>query len=107
VTRFLVLWRQNPVAPASKSLSEALELNEKIFAAMDSLIEKGEVEEIGPFQDGISGYAILKGEPADVYRNVSMFLPYFHCEVHAIVPYEKVKEISISQLKAQIAAAQK
>jgi len=78
VARFLVIWHQNPVAPSPTDPSEAAKLNEKIFAAMDDLVKKGEVEEIGPFSDGISGYAILKGDPTDVYRNVSMFLPYFH-----------------------------
>ena len=104
MARYLILWQQNPVAPSPADLSEALKLNEKIFAGVDDLLKKGEIEEIGFFQDATSGYAILKGEATDVFRNVNMFLPYFLCEVNEIIPYKTGKEITMAQLKAQIAA---
>jgi len=107
VARFLALWRINPVAPFPTDPSKALELDEKMWAWMDGLMKKGEVEEFGAFPDGYSGYAIGKGETVDVYRNVSTFHPYFLAEVHEIIPYEKIKEISRALLKAQIAAAKK
>jgi len=107
VARFLVLWRVNPIAPFPTDPSKALELDEKVWAAIDGLIKKGEVEEFGVFPDGYSGYAIGKGESVDVYRDVTMFHPYFLAEVHEIIPLEKQKEIVRALLKAQIAAAQK
>ena len=107
MARFLVLWRTNPVAPWPTDPSEALELNEKMFAAIDDLIKKGEVKEFGYFPDGTSGYAIGEGEATDAFRNVSMFQPYILGEVHGIIPYEKGKEITIALLKARIAAAKK
>ena len=107
MARFLVLWRVNPIAPWPTDPSKALELEEKVWAAIDGLMKKGEVEEFGIFPDGWSGYAIGKGETVDAYRNVIMFHPYFLAEVHEIIPYEKMKEIDRALLKAQIAAAKK
>ena len=107
MARFLVLWRVNPIAPFPTDPSKTLELDEKIWAALDGLMKKGEVEEFGVFVDGYSGYAIGKGETVDVYRDVTMFHPYFLAEVHEIIPLEKQKEIIRALLKAQIAAAKK
>jgi len=107
LARFLVLWRINPIAPFPTDPSKKLELNEKMWAGMDGLMKKGEIEDYGVFPDGYSGYAISKGETVDVYRDVLMFHPYFLIEVHEIIPYEKQKEIIRAVLKAQIAAAKK
>jgi len=96
----LTLWRMNPAAAWPTDPSEALKLNEKMFAAIDEAIKKGGVEEFGFFPDGASGYGIGKGEAADAFRSVSMFVPYILCEVHEIIPYEKGKEITIALLKA-------
>ena len=105
MARFLVLWRQNPVAPWPTDPSEVLKLYERMFATMDDLIKKGEIEEFGFFPDANSGYVIGKGESTDVFRRVNMFLPYILCEVHEIIPYEKGKEIERAVLKAKIEAA--
>ena len=107
MARFLVLWRVNPTAPFPTDPSKDLELNEKMWAAIDGLMKKGDVEEFGVFPDGYSGYGIGKGETVDAYRNVSMFHPYFLSEVHEIIPYEKQKEIIRALYKAKIAAAKK
>jgi len=107
VARYLILWRMNPVASTPTDPSEGLKLNEMMFAAIDDLITRGEVEEFGFFPDGLSGYAIGKGEAIDAFRNVSMFLPYVHSEVHEIIPYEKGKETSIALMKAMIELAKK
>jgi len=107
VARFLVLWRTNPAAPWPREPSEYLKLDEKMFAAIDGLIKRGEVKEFGFFLDGTSGYGIGEGESTDTFRSVSMFSPYILSEVHEIIPYEKGKEITIALLKAQIAAAKK
>ena len=102
MTRYLVLWRQNPVAPTPTDPSEALKLNEMMFAGVENLMERGEVEEFGFFPDGLSGYAIGKGEAIDTFRNVSMFLPYMHCEVHEIIPYKEGKETTMAVTKTMI-----
>ena len=107
MARYLCMWRVNPVAPTPADLSEGLKLNEMLFAAMDDLIKRGEVEEFGWFPDGTSGYVIGKGEATDMFRSIRMFLPHIINEVHEIIPYEKGKEILRAVLKAQIAAAKK
>jgi hypothetical protein len=107
MARFLILWRLNPVAPWPTDPSKYLELEEKIWAGMDGLMRKGEMEEFGAFPDGHSGYVIGKGETVDAYRNVSMFQPFILCEVHEIISYEKHKEVIRAILKGQIAAMKK
>jgi len=107
VARFLSLWRMNPAAAWPTDPSEALKLNEMMFAAIDEGIKSGRDEEFGFFPDGASGYSIGKGEATDVFRSVSMFQPYILCEVHEIIPYEKGKEITMAMMKAIVKAAKK
>ena len=107
MARFLTLWRQNPMAPAPAGPKEELEMNEMMYAAIENLMESGEVEEFGFFADGRSGYSISKGEAIDTFRNVSMFLPYVHCDVHEIIPYKEGKDTSIAVLKTLIELAKK
>jgi len=103
----LVLWRVNPVAPWPTEPSEHLKLDERMYAAIDESIKKGEIEDFGFFLEGNSGYAIGKGEATDLFRSASMFGPYIFCEIHEIIPYKKGKEITTGLLKAQIEAAKK
>lgn len=91
--RFLVLWRQNPLAPWPKDPSDAAKLNEKMYAGVNNLIAKREIIEFGWLVDA-RAYGISVGEITDVFRRVSMFQPYILSEVHEIVPYEKGKEVS-------------
>lgn len=107
MARFLALWRQNQVAPWPADPTEALKLFERMLAAMDDLMKKGEIEEFGWFPDANSGYVISKGESADVFRRANMYQPYILSEVHEIIPYEKGKEIYIAVAKAKIEAAKK
>jgi hypothetical protein len=107
VARFLNLWHFNPSAPLPTDPSKLLELFEMMWAVMDGMMKKGEIEEWGIFPEGYSGYTIGKGETADLYRNVIMFHPYILSEVHEIIPYEKTKEITRAVLKARIAAMKK
>lgn len=106
MSRFLILWRMNLSAPWPTDPSESLKLNEMMWAAIDAFKAEGVIEDFGNFPDGTSGYAIGKGEATDVYKRVSMFLPYMHGEVHEIIPYEKGKEL-IREVLTQIAALQK
>jgi len=107
VARYLTLWHMNPVAPTPTDPSENLKLNEMMFAGIENLMASGEIEEFGFFADGRSGYAIGKAETIDIFRNVSMFLPYIHCEVHEIIPYKEGKETSIAVMKTMIELAKK
>ncbi len=102
MARFLTLWRQNPVAPQPEDFMGELELIEGMFAVMDDLMKKGEIEEFGFFPDANSGYVISKGESADVFRRANMFQPHILSEVHEIIPYEKGKEIMIAVVKAKL-----
>jgi hypothetical protein len=76
-----------------------------MFAAIDDLIKKGEIEELGFFPDGGSAYAICKGESTDMYRISGMLQPYMLSEVHEIIPYEKVKEIASAMVRAMVEKA--
>jgi hypothetical protein len=107
MARFLLLWHANPSAPWPTDPSKYLELMEKMWAGIDGLMKKGEVEEMGSFLEAHTGYSIGKGEPTDLFRDVLMFSPYFIFEVHEIIPHEKSKETTRAVLKAQIAAMKK
>jgi len=107
MARFLVLWRRNPVAPWPTDLAESSKLQERIWAGIDNLMKKGEVKEFGFFLHGISGYAIGEGDGATVFKDVSMFVPYYESEVHEIIDYEKGKEIVRALMKALAEAAKK
>jgi hypothetical protein len=107
VARFMSLWRANPSAPWPADPSKLLEFYEMIWATIDGLIKKGEIEEWGIFPDANVGFVIGKGETVDVFRNASMFIPYFDNEIHEIISYEKAKEILRANLKARIKAMKK
>jgi len=107
VARFFAIWRIDPSAPWPTDPSKLLEMEEMMWASIDGLMKKGEIEEFGAFPDGYSGYIISKGETVDVYRNVSMFHPYICFDIHEIISLEKQKEVLRAIRKAQIAAMKK
>jgi hypothetical protein len=107
VARMIGFWRLNLAAPWPMDPAQLLEMQEKMWAVIDGLIKKGEIEEFGVFPDGYTGYAIGKGETVDFYRDASMFLPWVIQESHEIIPYEKSKEVTRAMLKAQIVAMKK
>jgi L-rhamnose mutarotase len=65
VGRYLLLWRVN-FSFWPMEASKSLELNEKLWAAMDDLMKKGLVKDYGIFLDGQSGYLIAEGEAANL-----------------------------------------
>jgi hypothetical protein len=107
MARFFAIWHIIPTAPWPTDPSKLLEMEEMMWANIDGLMKKGEIEQIGVFPDGYSGYLISKGEVADVYRNVSMFHPYIEFEINEIISLEKQKEVLRAVRKAQIAAMKK
>ncbi len=103
MARFLILWRVNWKAPwPSTDPSKYLELEEKMWAGIEQLMKMGQIEEFGAFPDGESGYAIGKGETADVFRGVTAFHPYIRGEVHEIIPYETQKEATRAIIQMRI-----
>jgi hypothetical protein len=107
MARFINLWHVNPSAQWPTDPSKLLEMEEMMWAMMDGLKKKGEIEEWGVFPDPHCGYIIGRGETADVFRNSSMFYPYIVSEIHEIIPHEKEIEIIRAIRKAQIAAMKK
>ena len=105
MARFLAIWKQNQMAPYPTDPTEAAKLNQMMFAGIDELKKNGEILDFGMFPDGTTGFAISKGEAADVFRRVNMFQPYFLFEVHEIVPYEQAKEITKEIYKMRIEQA--
>jgi len=106
VAKYLLLARTNWAAPWPTDPSEELKMEEMGYAALEEAMKKGEIEDIGFFTDGQSGYAIIRGEATDVYR-MALENPYFSYEVHEIIPLEKAKKIEISVLKDMIKTAKK
>jgi len=106
VARFLVLWRRSPTAWPTDPV-EYSNLIMKIGPLVDNSIEKGEIKEHGHFLDGTSGYSIWEAEATYLLRFWSMLVPYYECEVHEFIPYEKSREILGAIFKAQAEAAKK
>ena len=107
MTKYHVLWRLNPAAPWPMDPIKALEMNEKMWMAMDDSMKKGLITEYGVFPDGTSGYLIGEGDATNILRGASIFVPFIMSEAQEIIPYEKQKEVLRGVLKAQIAAMKK
>lgn len=107
MAKFLALWRFNPTAPWPTDPVEAAELFETRFAANDTLLQTGEVQEIGRFLDGKSGYVIASGESKDQFGRSFAAFPFAAMEVHEIVPFETVKEVVKGVLKAKAEAVKR
>jgi hypothetical protein len=75
-----------------------------MFAAMDNMLQTGEVQEFGFFSGATSGYVIAGGESKDELRRSHSFYPFIESEVHEIVPYETGKEVVRGFLKAKAEA---
>jgi hypothetical protein len=73
---------------------------------LEESIKKGEIEDIGFFTDGQSGYVIVKGEATDVYR-LTLENPYYNYEIHEIISLKKAKEIELAVLKDKAKASRK
>jgi len=72
-----------------------------MFAAMDNMLQTGEVQEFGFFLGATSGYAIAGGESKDELRRSHSLYPFIESEVHEIVPCETGKEVVRGVLKAK------
>jgi hypothetical protein len=106
VARFLILGRANLAAPWPTDPSEELKMEEMYYAAVEESMKKGEIEDIGFFTDGQSGYVIVEGEATDVYR-LTLENPYYNYEIHEIISLKKAKEIELAVLRDNVKAAKK
>ena len=107
MTRYLVLWRQNSVAPWPTDPDEGLKMSEMLTGAVADLLKKGLIKEFGYFLDGISGYAIGEGDATDIFQSTNMFSPYIIGEIHEIIPFEKGAEILKAVNQAKLEAVKK
>jgi hypothetical protein len=104
MARFLSLWRISPSGPWPTDPTENAKVYETIFAAIDSLVEKGEMLEFGFFQGATSGYAISTGEAKDSFRRAFSFHPFIEVEGREMVSYETGKEVIRGVLKDKVEA---
>ena len=104
MARFLSLWRISPSGPWPTDPTENAKVYETIFAAIDNLLETGEMLEFGFFRGATSGYVISTGEAKDSFRRAFSFYPFFEIEGREILSYETGKEVMRAVLKDKIEA---
>jgi len=105
----LGLWNINPMAPMPTEPAERLNFTEMLWAAMDNLLQTGEIQQFGFFLDGTSRYVIAAGESKDEFSRSFSFYPFIESEVRELAPYETGKEVAsgVLKAKAEVMAAMK
>ena len=63
MTKFLVLWRRNMLAPWPTDRREIAENMEAMFETIERYMDAGMVKENGLFADGDSALSSLRGRP--------------------------------------------
>jgi hypothetical protein len=106
MAKFMILWRVNPMTTPPDTVAR-VKVNEMLWAMIDDMMETGEIREEGFFLNGTSGYTLVDGEPADVFKVAASFRPFVDSEVHEILPYETGKEVVRGILKATAEAMRK
>jgi hypothetical protein len=101
MTKFLVLWKRNMLAPWPTDRREIAENMEAMFAAIERYIEAGIVRQHGFFTDGDSGSFIFEGTSAEVLKLTSFYSPLIEYDVREIIPYEMGKNIVLESLRMQ------
>ena len=105
--KYLVSYRVNPVAPWPSDPEKLLQMYEQAWAAVDALIEKGLIEDMGAFLDANSGFAVANADSEVVFQNLNTLWPFWLAEVKEAVSWDKAKEIWRATVQAQIEAAKK
>jgi hypothetical protein len=101
MTKFLVLWRRNMLAPWPNDRREIAENMEAMFEAIERYVDAGMVKENGFFVDGDSGSFIFEGTSADVLKMTSFYSPLIQYEVKEMIPYEIGKNTILESLRMQ------
>ena len=101
MTKFLVLWRRNMLAPWPTDRREIAENMEAMFEAIERYMDAGMIKENGLFADGDSGSFIFEGTSADVLKMTSFFGPLIQYEVKEMIPYGIGKKTILESLRMQ------
>jgi hypothetical protein len=101
MTKFLVLWRRNMLAPWPTDRREIAENMEAMFEAIERYMDAGMVKEAGLFTDGDSGSFIFEGTSADILKMTSFYSPLIQYEVKEMIRYEKGKNTILESLRMQ------
>ena len=57
-------------------------------------IEKGFTVSWGAFMTGSEGYAVVEGDPPDVYKNLQKFYPAFVYQIHEVLSVDELPEVA-------------
>jgi hypothetical protein len=101
MTKYLVSWRRNMLAPWPTDRREIAENMEAMFEAIERYMDTGMVKENGLFADGDSGSFIFEGTSADVLKMTSFYSPLIQYEVKEMIPYEMGKNTILESLRMQ------
>ena len=104
MTKFLVLWSRNMLAPWPADRREIAENIEAMFEATERYMDAGMVTENGFFIDGNSGYFIFEGTSEDIFKITSFFGPYIQYNVKEMIPYEMGKDRILESLRMKAVA---
>ncbi|MGZ4864981.1 MAG: hypothetical protein ACXV5N_10975 [Halobacteriota archaeon] len=104
MTKFLVLWRRNMLAPWSADRREVEENIVAMFEALDRYVDAEMVTENAFFADADSGCFVFQGTSEDVFNMTSMFGPFIKYEVREMIPYELGKNTILENLRAKTLA---
>ena len=104
MTKFLVMWRRNMLAPWPADRREIVESIEAMFEAMERYVHAGMVTDNGFFIDADSGFFIFEGTFEDVFKMTGMFGPFMHYDVKEIIPYEMGKDTILESLRMKALA---
>jgi hypothetical protein len=104
MTKFLVLWSRNMLAPWPADRREVAENIEAMFEAIERYMDAGVVKENGFFIDADSGYFIFEGTSEDVFKITSAFGPFIRFDVKEMIPYELGKDTILESLRMKAAA---
>jgi len=104
MTKFLVLFRRNMLAPWPADRREIAENTEAMLEAIERYMDAGIVTENGFFIDGDSGCFIFEGASEDLFKMTSMFGPYMKYDVKEIIPYAMGKDTILESVRSKALA---
>ena len=104
MTKFLVLWRRNMLAPWSSDRREVEESIEAMFEAIERYMDVRMVKESAFFIDADSGCFIFEGSSEDVFKITSDFGPFVKYDVEEMIPYDVGKNTILESLRMKTLA---
>jgi len=104
MTKFLVLWQNNMLAPWPADRREVEENAVAMFEAIDRYVDGEIVTENAFFADAESGCFVFQGTTEDLFNMTSMFSPFVKYEVQEMIPYELGKNMTLENLHTKTLA---